>query len=954
MKPWCPTPIRASDTYHKQVSDALIGVGHREALFDHRKRQFEIYLIATSIAHLTWYSFGKFQNEFVAHKSMYKSVLLHILLIFPFFLSIHFSDISLGEKVDARGVVLEKVSTTDPLTGPDQNFSLPFLCTSLEFISVTSVCQNADEELVSIIGELNSPVVTAQDDFTIYIIHDADEDGVIETGEPILSSIQVSGSVSPGNPLVFNTNVLVDVENTCHLFVGIEADNSDTCLPEFQPIPNPTLLNAGDDQIFCSFSGTELSVFLGTDNCGSLGYGYSWSAIAPAVISDLNDNTTSDPELTIEWADHLGETLTYIVESQRVGCDQPSLDTVNIVIPNAGFGYFPDTNFIFQAQSCQSSVDYCLGISQMDLSDFEVMNNGMLYAGGLEICNGNELAVPLGVGIHELSLTNIISGCSDTISIIVTCPQSDTVELTLTLHKSDTLCLSSFELTGLIDTVLNICPDGSFAEYEIIEDSCVVITGIYVGAENACFIACDTAGFCDTTFLMTTVSHPFPNGIHDTVIISQNSQLCFDESFLNLGGPVATIENICPVPPVSVVDFTINEADHCLGYLGVGLGIDSVCVRLCDALGNCDTVNVLVAVVPGEFVFDTVFVGVESGVFCVNDSLPGNIVSVTNVCADGEEVLFQINGTCVEYFGNAVGQDTACIRVENEFGDIAIYQLIISVVTTTTAVFCDSVFIGEVLEFCLDTTELPGAYDNFEIVCDAASLNVEFLLNPVSLCVRYEGLTLGQDTFCVAVCDEFGICDTTNICITVAPYFERPGLTNDTTSTIKETPIVIGPLSNDTIFGGLQDYFILDPPISGSAMLNLDGSVTYIPDPPFCARWDEFTYVVCNPIGCDTASVSVFIECIELTIFNAVSPNNDDVNDYFYIAKIENFPNNRLWVYNRWGNLVFDSGSEGYKNNWPGTWGDDIDLPDGTYYYILEWSDNDITTVQRGFFEMFR
>lgn len=159
-------------------------------------------------------------------------------------------------------------------------------------------------------------------------------------------------------------------------------------------------------------------------------------------------------------------------------------------------------------------------------------------------------------------------------------------------------------------------------------------------------------------------------------------------------------------------------------------------------------------------------------------------------------------------------------------------------------------------------------------------------------------------------------------------------------------------LANDTLFGGIVDIFILDPPISGEAILNLDNSFTYIPEDPFCARWDEFTYVACNPNGCDTATVRVFIECIELTVFTAVSPNNDGVNDVFYIAKIEDFPENTLRVYNRWGSLVFETSE--YENNWPGSWGDDTDLPDGTYYYILEWTDGEATTVQRGYIELFR
>ncbi len=76
------------------------------------------------------------------------------------------------------------------------------------------------------------------------------------------------------------------------------------------------------------------------------------------------------------------------------------------------------------------------------------------------------------------------------------------------------------------------------------------------------------------------------------------------------------------------------------------------------------------------------------------------------------------------------------------------------------------------------------------------------------------------------------------------------------------------------------------------------------------------------------------------------------MNDVFYIAKIEEFPDNHLWVYNIWGSLVYEATT--YRNAWPGTWGADTDLPDGTYYYILEWVDNGTKTVQRGYLEMFR
>ena len=67
-------------------------------------------------------------------------------------------------------------------------------------------------------------------------------------------------------------------------------------------------------------------------------------------------------------------------------------------------------------------------------------------------------------------------------------------------------------------------------------------------------------------------------------------------------------------------------------------------------------------------------------------------------------------------------------------------------------------------------------------------------------------------------------------------------------------------------------------------------------------------------------------------IYNAFSPNNDGVNDYFTIEGIEKFANNSLNVYDRWGNEVFVA--KGYKNDWDGKW-QNKNLPDGTYFYVF-------------------
>jgi gliding motility-associated-like protein len=68
---------------------------------------------------------------------------------------------------------------------------------------------------------------------------------------------------------------------------------------------------------------------------------------------------------------------------------------------------------------------------------------------------------------------------------------------------------------------------------------------------------------------------------------------------------------------------------------------------------------------------------------------------------------------------------------------------------------------------------------------------------------------------------------------------------------------------------------------------------------------------------------------LPVRIANALTPNGDGSNDVFYIENIERYPNNRIIIYNRWGNQVYTA--TGYNNDWDGA-----DLPEATYYYILE------------------
>ncbi len=86
--------------------------------------------------------------------------------------------------------------------------------------------------------------------------------------------------------------------------------------------------------------------------------------------------------------------------------------------------------------------------------------------------------------------------------------------------------------------------------------------------------------------------------------------------------------------------------------------------------------------------------------------------------------------------------------------------------------------------------------------------------------------------------------------------------------------------------------------------------------------------------GCNTYYDSVLVvkEHCDVMIPNIITPNNDGLNDYFYIQGLDKYPNTKLTIYDRNGTLVFSTNE--YLNNWDGN-----NLPNGTYFFILRFND---------------
>ena len=107
----------------------------------------------------------------------------------------------------------------------------------------------------------------------------------------------------------------------------------------------------------------------------------------------------------------------------------------------------------------------------------------------------------------------------------------------------------------------------------------------------------------------------------------------------------------------------------------------------------------------------------------------------------------------------------------------------------------------------------------------------------------------------------------------------------------------------------------------------------------------KYVATLTDASGCQYTQEAIVLPNIE--IYNAVSPNGDQKNDIFTVSCIEAYENNVVRIYNRAGSLVYQH--RGYDNQTiffdgfgnQGIYVGKKELPDGTYFYIVDKQNGD-------------
>lgn len=204
---------------------------------------------------------------------------------------------------------------------------------------------------------------------------------------------------------------------------------------------------------------------------------------------------------------------------------------------------------------------------------------------------------------------------------------------------------------------------------------------------------------------------------------------------------------------------------------------------------------------------------------------------------------------------------------------------------------------------------------------------------------------LGEDTFSYTIKDPAGlVSEPAVVIVTIVPPNRAPVAVNDGPIThrfLLDLPISV--LDNDyDTDNDHNDLVIQSVTQPNVGTISVEGNTIVFHPQGTQSGIVTFTYTIADPAGL-TSTATVTIEYVynPLTVSEGFSPNNDNSNDTWYILSIENFPNNNVKVFDRWGLLVYQKVS--YENAvapWDGraNVGQQAGklLDQGTYYYMLD------------------
>lgn len=177
----------------------------------------------------------------------------------------------------------------------------------------------------------------------------------------------------------------------------------------------------------------------------------------------------------------------------------------------------------------------------------------------------------------------------------------------------------------------------------------------------------------------------------------------------------------------------------------------------------------------------------------------------------------------------------------------------------------------------------------------------------------------GTGTYTVTLTSKYRVCATADTSRKVT-IFQQPVLSMvaDTTICLGSVPLTLADVNNAGIPGATWKWNTGQT----SPAIEITTAGTY--------------WLRVNISGCETTDTIVVQNDCYMDVPNAFTPNNDGLNDYFFprLKLTKGLTSFKMDIYNRWGELIFESTSlDG--TGWDGRL-NGVDQPEGVYVFLID------------------
>ena len=771
---------------------------------------------------------------------------------------------------------------------------------SLSFsnVAVSSKAENNKEKITVTYkitnGATASATLTARP-VVASLYYDANNNGEVDASDTKLATYTSTETLAKGATSVERSIThLVDADKVCRLLLALKnEDNVCLCGDVVSALPAPTTIE-GLTQSFTTCATS--SITLAYPAAAATYTGYTWSAVSPAnALGYLSANNVATPTFLYNGANITSPlVVTYKLTLKRYnGCE--AVQTVTVQVSPQGINLTTPAPLVVNCKNATASITQWLNSASAadTCGNAASVTHNYDTVKPADLCNNSGIVTVTFVGKDAL-------GNTATQTRTITLVNIDAVNDTFTVTHG-------LVATTTTDSVLNNDKVGTRTA-TIGTVSLTVITPA-VGAAGSATPTLNANG--TVTVPAGTKSGTYYIGYRICSTVASISVCDTATATVVVGNPTITAD-----PDT----FTITTGTSTKSVL------DNDKIGTATATTNTVSISVVTGATPKQAGTNTPTLDSDGKVTVPNNTPAGTYTIVYQICD-------KLNsGNCATTTATVVVGTPTITADPDTF-------------TITTGTSTKSVLDNDKIGTATATTNTVSISVVTGATPKQPGTNTPTLDSDGKVTVP-NNTPAGTYTIVYQICDKLnsGNCATTTATVvvgTTTPTAPVPVAVDDRATTPLNTPVTINVLGNDTPEGATPN--VTTNPANGSVSVNSDGSIEYRPHTDF-AGTDTFVYELCNASGCATATVTV--EVIKsIVVYNAISLSSDK-NDHFHIAGIESYPNNVVRIYNRWGVKVWEAEHyDNIRNVFKGISNGRVTveapnkLPQGTYYYVIEYTD---------------